>query len=54
MPCLMIQEAFSKSFVKILLYQVWAEAMNVGQKPLYVCYLIPTILFFYLHCLLGS
>lgn len=42
---------FSKSVIKILFYQVWAETMNMGLKPLWIvtCSLVQTKLLTYLH-----
>ena len=39
LPWMTEQQASKQVLSKILLYQVWAEAMNVGQKALCVCYL---------------
>ena len=35
------QQAFQSSIVTIIFYQVWAKAVNMGQKPLCLYYHIP-------------
>ena len=40
LPRMIEQQAFQKYNVKILLFQVRAEVMNVSQMPLCVCFLI--------------